>query len=219
MSRVDAGRLALHVATYLHPPRFADALEILWEQRLLVLLIRQGTGLQTAALNLLAEALATVGDLGEDAGACYHVNDSGVVADMDWKPPSTGCGYLVLLDDAPGEGRPGGSNLSTDAIDEHWLDGKADQLEGSAELHGRGDGAPRGTLVEAAARSGHVLTTLGDVDPLRSSNACPGAQPDARGSRRRCTAAWTTRALALMKEVPSRVSRSGSRRPYGTTVT
>ncbi|MCO5968313.1 hypothetical protein [Actinoallomurus soli] len=160
--RVDAARLAAQVERYLRPPRFDDALDRLWQHRLLVLAARQGTGRQTAALNLLAEVLAMSGDGGAEDGSCFHVTDIEAVADTDWKPPTEGCGYVVLLD-----GVMSASTMWTaEAIDEHWLAAKADRLREARSFMVVVTGPPRGALVEASARSLHVVTSLGDVDLL-----------------------------------------------------
>lgn len=201
--RIDAEWLARHVDDYVHPPKFDVALEVLRKDRLLVLAAAPGTGREAAAFNLLAEALAMCAT-GDDAGGSYLVATSAALDKAGWEPPFRDSGYLVVVDDTSVVASSKPSHQPADAIDEHWIVETAAKLETARSYLVAVTGPVRGALVEAAARSDCVLTSLGAVDPVRIvERRVLGHEPDSEDAaalRRRLT---DSGALDLLRELPA----------------
>ncbi|MCG5214046.1 HEAT repeat domain-containing protein [Streptosporangium sp. KLBMP 9127] len=189
--KVNKKRLARWTESYLRPPRWDDALDVLRNRGLLILALSPG-GRKTTGFNLLAEVLKTHAE-----GECYRIVDSSALDGSNW--PAAGSGYLLVLDD----GSSGTAGLSMDTIDEQWIDDTAAILQESKSFMILVTGPPRGTLVEAAARSGHIMTSLGLVDPVHivQSHAfdVPPTPEEIAELHRKLA---DSRALELLREVP-----------------
>ncbi|QXJ22225.1 hypothetical protein AGRA3207_003192 [Actinomadura graeca] len=185
---LDGATLSAHRDFYVRPPGYTDALGLLGEHHLLVLAVPVGTGRDAAAVNLLTDALAAAGhaaDAAADAGACYHLTDPAAVVMGDWTPAVTRAGYIVDLD-GPAKGR---DLVVSSGLDEGWIDMTARRVRAAEGFMVVLTGAPRGALMEAAAHSRHVVTSLGEVDPaaviarrLFGPDPGPGALDDLRRS-------------------------------------
>ncbi|MFE0024487.1 hypothetical protein [Amycolatopsis sp. NPDC059021] len=161
LSRVDSADLAEYVDFFCPPDGYNDALERLGSQRLVVLAAPPGTGREATAYNLLAEVLADTP--GDDDGCCFRVANDSAVGNLTWEPPERGCGYVILLDDAPA----GGAGISADIITEHWLTDMTARVREADSFLVLVSGPARGGLLDAGTRSSGLLVSLGLVDPAR----------------------------------------------------
>jgi len=156
--RIDAATLSAHRDRYVRPSGYAGALRRLRERRLLVLAVPVGTGRDAAALNLLIEAL----DAEDGDGACFRVADPEAAAAGEWTPSARGAGHVIDLD-VRAEGR---DPVVASGIDEEWIEATARRVRDADGYLVVLTGSPTGALLEAAAHSPHVLTTLGELDPV-----------------------------------------------------
>ncbi|MFE9859746.1 hypothetical protein [Streptomyces sp. NPDC005780] len=80
---------------YVQPAHYAEALDALCEQHLLVLTGAPGSGRTAAAVNLLAEAMTLNSSSG---GGCHRLLDAASIASPTWEPPAERGGSLAVLD-------------------------------------------------------------------------------------------------------------------------
>ncbi|MCS0600717.1 hypothetical protein NX794_05655 [Streptomyces sp. LP11] len=94
---LDAADIGGHTELFVTPEGYAEALDALCEQRVLVLTGAPGSGREAAAVNLLGEALAMDGG----GAGCHRLLTPATVLGAGWEPPVKNSGYLAALDDGP----------------------------------------------------------------------------------------------------------------------
>lgn len=155
--KINKARLARWTERFVPPHWFDGALDIVRGHRLLILALPPG-GRKAAGFNLLAEVLEE-----STGGEYYRLVGLPATDEAKWTPPTTGSAYLLVLDDSS----PRSSGLTVDSIDEEWIDEMTTSLNEADSFMVVVAGRPRGALVEAAARSQHIMTPSGQVDLVR----------------------------------------------------
>jgi hypothetical protein len=203
LRQISEIRIAEHTEHYVHPPGFHLALDTLAARKLLVEALPPGTGRTAAAFNLLAEVLATY--TGDGPGAIYLVTDTAALASLDWKPPHPDSGYLVVLNEAAPRAADNGASLAftADAIDERWMEETAAKVATINSYMIVIAGQATGALVETAARSDMVLTSLGDIDlTTMIERRVLGHEPTPDDAERLTARLAGCGALKLLNELP-----------------
>ncbi|OHV28631.1 hypothetical protein CC117_30215 [Parafrankia colletiae] len=212
---VEPHEIERTIRCYLRPEGYAEALRILVERRVLILPGPAGTGRESAAYNLLTEALAPAAasasasasaeasTVASGAGAVHVATGSGVVSAADWAPPGEDGGYLVLLEDLASTS-PGLAGASTSVVDDdRWISRAAGRLRDARSFLVLVTDTPPSALLESVRHSGHVLTKLGAADSVAVvERHLLGPDPDRADARELRARLDRAGALDLLKARP-----------------
>jgi hypothetical protein len=145
---LDRAVLDASITGYVRPPGFNAALEILTSRHMLILSGHQGSGRETAALALLAQAAKR--------DQLHLLDGANLVSERAWECGPHGTGFFVASLESAVAGR----------LDDTWLRRTATRLADAANFMVVVTGHLRGSLATASTGTDFVFDDLGLPDPV-----------------------------------------------------